>query len=193
MITCGWCGVHYPQWQSQCSHCGGDLPPKDNGLGPPPKPPPRKLPRGFAIRQWVTANFGVVFGLIFFIVGAVITSAFVWSKTWLALLPGFFAISGFFMLLRGISQARSTLRAFREGEAAEGFYLSIEKDPLYAGHKGPSPWIVKYAFHAEGKRFEGTFSTSDGNIRALAQVNKPVWVLYVKDDPTQNTIYPPLK
>jgi hypothetical protein len=193
MFTCGWCGVHYPKWQAHCSHCGGQMPPEAKGLGPPPKPAPRELPKGFRTRQWFTANFTLVFGLVFFIVGAAITAMFVLVKTWFALAPGLFAFAGFMALLRGIAQARRTLRAFREGEATEGVYCSVAKDPLYARQPGSAPWIIKYAFYADGKYTQGGFSTSDNDIRSRIAVNDPVWVLYVKDDPTQSTVYPPLK
>jgi hypothetical protein len=194
MFTCGWCGVHYPNWQSQCSSCGGDLPPEGDVLGPPPPPTPRTLPRGFSARQWWSANFSVIFGLVFFIVGMAITILFAMAKTWVALFPALFTLGGFSALVRGITQARRTLRAFRLGEATEGEFSSIVKDPMYAGQKGGgAPWIIKYTFKTEGQKCEGTFSTIEDSAQTLIKVGKPVWVLFVKEDPSQSTIYPPLR
>ena len=116
------------------------------------------------------------------------------AKTWVALFPALFTLGGISSLVRGISQARRTLRAFRLGEVAEGVYSYIEKDPMYAGQKGGgAPWIVKYTFQTESQKGEGTFSTIDDSARALIKVGKPVWVLYLKEDPSQSTIYPPLR
>ena len=194
MFTCGWCGVHYSEWQSQCSSCGGDLPPAGDELGPPPPPTPRVLPRGYRVRQVWSANFNVIFGSVFFIAGTALTVLFATVKSWVVIFPALFALGGLSALIRGLSQARRTLRSFRSGEVAEGVFSSIAKDPMYAGqNSGGAPWIVKYTFNTGSQKCEGTFSTIEDSTQALIKAGKPVWVLYVKEDPSQSTIYPPLR
>jgi hypothetical protein len=47
---------------------------------------------------------------------------------------------------------------------------------------GGAPWIVKYAFDANGQKGEGTFSTTEETARNLNKVG-----------PSIDTVYPPFK
>lgn len=51
------------------------------------------------------------------------------------LFPAFFVLAGFSALVHGILQAQRTLRASRLGEADEGAFFSVERDPMCAGEK----------------------------------------------------------
>ena len=110
------------------------------------------------------------------------------------LFPAFFVLAGFSALVHGILQAQRTLRASRLGEADEGAFFSVERDPMCAGEKNRgAPWIVKYAFDANGQKGVGTLSTTEETARNLNKVGQPVWVLHLKNDLSQSTIYPPLR
>lgn len=191
MITCGFCRVVYDQWQEHCTSCGGRLPPRDGGLGPPPEPAPRRLPKGYATRQWFSRNPTMIIGLAFFPAGTAMFTLFALQKTWFALFPGFFMLAGFSALCRGIAYARRTVGAYRRGAHVEGRVVSIEKDPLYKGSGQQAPWIFKYCFTVDGVQYENSFSTFDSVVRSRPD-HGPIWVLYLPHRPRANTIYPPL-
>ena len=141
-----------------------------------------------------SANLNVIFGSVFFIAGTAVTVLFATVKSLAVIFPALFTLGGFSALVRGVSQGRRALRAFRSGEAVEGVFSSIVRDPMYAGqNSGGAPWIVKYTFNTGSQKCEGTFSTIEDSTQAQIKAGKPVWVLYLKEDPSQSTIYPPLR
>jgi hypothetical protein len=141
MITCGWCHTNYAHWQTNCDNCGGPLPPPP-GMDPGPKPPetPRKLPSGFAFRVKWSRNVMVIIGGIFFLVGALMLSATLAAKTWIALFPSFFCVGGFFMFLNGRKTAVGILHAFRHGTAVAGQITEVSVDTTQSiNNRHPPP------------------------------------------------------
>lgn len=131
-------------------------------------------------------------GLIFFLVGAFIFLGFLLLGLLLpALLPLLFMAGGLAMLLVGRRDAATTLNAFVRGIAAEGKVVSVSVDHSQAIN-GAHPWKLTYHFAVGSRLHEGAAVSWDSIVTARAP-GQPLWVLYLPNDPEQNTLYPPLK
>jgi hypothetical protein len=160
-------------------------------LGPPPPPAPRDLPKGFAFRQLVKGNIATVAGACLLGFGGLFTWAMLVAKPIVAVIPGCAVLGGFFIMRHGLVKARRVLRAFREGVAVQGKVASVMSDRSMTVN-GQHPLKLIYHFVAEGQEHEGALTSFDrttGN-RLSGQ---PLWVLHVKGDPAQCTLYPPMK
>jgi len=192
MITCGWCHTNYENWQSHCDSCGGPLPARAGSvLGDEPPPAPRKLPKGFALRTRFTGNIATIAGSAFFFVGSLIFWGLVKAKTFAALFPFFFMISGFFLFRYGWKSASTVLRAFRRGVAVPGEVYECRIDRTQSVN-GDHPYKLTWHFTVEGREYEGTLTSYDSTLGSRG-CGQPLWVLYVPRDPAQNTIYPPVR
>ena len=169
------------------------MPPRPGeGLGEPPPPVPRPLPKGFAFRQKWSTNVLALVGLIFFLVGSFISVVFLIVGLFAGiLLPLLFAIGGVVMLLIGRRAAARTLNAFVRGTAVEGKVFNVLQDQSLTVN-GQHPWKLTYHFPVNGQVHEGAVVSFDSTI-TLRAAGQPLWVLYLPDDPEQNTAYPPLK
>jgi hypothetical protein len=191
MITCGWCQTHYNQWQSNCSNCGGPLPPPPGmDAGPEPPPPPRLLPRHFEFRQKWSRNVAVLAALGFMLISGLFLWAAIKAKSWMALVPGLFLLMGLSLFRYGRNTAVATLHAFHNGVSAEGKIAQLSLDTTQSVN-GRHPWRLVYHFAVDGQQREGVI-TSFNSTLGERSTGQPLWVLYVKDDPEQNTIYPPV-
>ncbi len=192
MITCGWCGIHYHSWQKQCDSCGGPMPPMPGmELGPPPPATPRALPKGFAFRQRFSKNFGTVIGLLFTVVGSLFFVALLHAKPVTAIIPGLMLLGGLSMLRHGWIHASGILRAFRHGVATEGTIAAINIDTTQSINN-VHPRKLIYHFTAGGQQHEGVHISWDTTI-SNRRTGQPLWVLYLEDDPSKSTLYPPVK
>jgi hypothetical protein len=192
MITCGWCNTHYTSWQSQCTSCGGPMPPLPGmELGPPPPTTPRVLPKGFALRTRLTGNVATWVGLIFFTFGSLMAIAIFFASPWATLFPLFFALGGFGMLRLGLTQASNTLKAFKHGTAVAGHVHSVGLDSSNRINDEYARKLI-YHFQVENQLHEGTLSSFDSTL-STRRSGQPLWVLYLPDDPTKNTLYPPIR
>ena len=169
------------------------MPPKPGeGLGPPPSPVPRPLPKGFAFRQRWSGNILALVGGIFFAVGMFILLVFLLVGLLVgAPLPLLFALGGFFMLRAGRRQAARTLNAFVRGTAVEGKVVSVARDTSQSLN-GVHPWKLIYNFAVGDRLHEGAIVSWDSTVSARSP-GQSLWVLYLPDDPDQNTAYPPFK
>lgn len=169
------------------------MPPQPGeGLGPPPPPVPRPLPRGFAFRRKWSHNILALVGGIFFLVGSFIFLAFLVLGLLIGTpLPLLFMIIGFAMLLIGRRHAKKTLKAFVRGTAVEGKVVSVAQDQSQTMN-GEHPWKLIYHFPLHGQLHAGAVVSWDSTITARA-AGQPLWVLYLPEDPDQNTAYPPFK
>ena len=192
MITCGWCNTHYSTWQNHCDYCGGPMPSLSvRELGEEPPPAPRKLPKGFAFRTRVTNNIAVIGGSAFLLIGSMIFSGLLKAKSFAALFPLFFMIGGFFMFRLGWRQASAVLRAFRRGIAVRGEVYECRIDTTQSMN-GDHPWKLTWHFTVEGRQYEGTLTSFDSTLGSRGG-GQPLWVLYVPQDPAENTLYPPVR
>jgi hypothetical protein len=160
-------------------------------LGPPPPPTPRVLPKGFALRTRLTGNVATWVGLIFFTFGSLMAVAIFFASPWATLFPLFFALGGFGMLRLGLTQANNTLRAFRFGTAVAGQVHSVGLD---SSNRINDQYARKltYHFQIENQLHEGTLSSFDSTL-STRRSGQPLWVLYLPEDPTKNTLYPPVR
>jgi hypothetical protein len=192
MIKCGWCGTNYVNWKSHCDSCGGPLPaPPGLNLGEPPPPAPRALPRGFAFRQRWSRNIATIVGVVFALGGVVFCFLIFTAKPVLVFLPLLFAVGGISMFRLGWKNAQCVLNAFRNGTAVEARVAEVRLDTTQSINK-VHPWILKYHFPVGGHVHEGSLVSWDTTVGQRVK-GQPLWVLYIPDDPDQNTIYPPIK
>ena len=169
------------------------MPPQPGeGLGPPPPPVPRPLPKGFEFRQKWSGNILAMVGVIFFLIGGFIFFAFLLLGLLIGTpLPLLFMLGGFIMLLIGRRHARRTLNAFKRGAVVEGKIFGIAQDQSQTMN-GVHPWKLTYHFPVGAQLVEGSVVSWDSTITARA-AGQPLWVLYLPEDPEQNTAYPPFK
>ena len=192
MTKCGWCQTNYVTWQRNCSNCGGPLPPPPGmDLGPPPPDAPRQLPKGYEFRVKWSRNLTVIFGCAFMGFAAIFCLATIMAPWWFRILPVLFFLGGVAMFRSGRRQANGVLRALRHGLAAEGKIHSLDKDTSQSIN-GRHPWRLVYHFTVEDQICEGILIAWDSTLSSR-HIGQPLWVLYVAEDPAQNTIYPPLK
>ena len=169
------------------------MPPQPGeGLGEPPPPSPRRLPKGFAFRQKWSRNVLAAVGGVFFLVGSFILLVFLALGLLVGIpLPLLFMIGGFVMIRLGRRRAASTLNAFVRGTAVEGKVVSVALDQSLTMN-GEHPWKLTYHFPGAGQLHEGNVVSWDSTITARA-AGQPLWVLYLPEDADQNTAYPPFK
>ncbi len=191
-VTCGWCGVHYAEWQNRCDSCGGPLPSlPGTQLGAAPPPAPRQLPDGFAFRLLWSRNVLVIVGSIFALLGFLLFLPLLIATSWGALLPLLFMVLGTLLFFFGRRKAKRTLKAFAGGTAVAGEIVDVSLDrseSINSRH----PWKLTYHFRVDGNEHEGSATSYDSTV-GKREAGQPVWVLYLPGNPAQNTIYPPLK
>ncbi len=201
MITCPYCGSTYAAYQPKCQNCGGSLPVPVGGLndeGLPPAPPasPRALPRKYVWRVLFADGAGIVgallggIGAVFTLLGAVLTlavaTAFV-GIPFLVLGLLFLVVGGGIFYVRH-REARRTAHVLQVGQAALGHIVDVAEN-IHVQVNGRFPWTITYAFDVGGRTFEGKATTlSTPSVRQ--QPGKPVYVLYLPEDPAQNAVYP---
>ena len=102
---------------------------------------------------------------------------------------GLFFIAGLAVLAYGRRSQNRRLRALIDGVAAAGQVVDVYVDQSVQVN-GRSPWRVVYTFVVDGIHHEGgahTFTPDEDYAPGV-----PVFVVYVADDPGQNSLYPPL-
>ena len=169
------------------------MPPQPGeGLGPPPPPVPRPLPKGFEFRQKWSGNLLALIGGLFFLIGSFIFLSFLLIGLLIGTpLPLLFMIIGFVMLRIGRRQAARTVNAFTRGTVVEGKVVSVAQDQSQTMN-GQHPWKLTYHFPVGAQLHAGEIVSWDSTITARA-AGQPLWILYLPEDPEQNTAYPPFK
>lgn len=169
------------------------MPPQPGeGLGPPPPPVPRPLPKGFEFREKWSRNILACIGGLFFLIGSFIFLVFLLLGLLIGTpLPLLFMILGFVMLWIARRHAARTLKAFKRGTAVEGKVVSVAQDQSQTLN-GAHPWKLIYHFPVGAQLHEGNVVSWDSTITARS-AGQPLWVLYLPEDPGQNTLYPPFK
>lgn len=200
VIVCPWCGTVYQQYQPNCSNCGGVLPHRDaTSAGDPPPPPPRQLPKEFARRVRRAHQFQFLFGGIFAAVGTILGGSFlliglvksapiVFPILGIVFLLVFGGI-GYGVLFAGMQGSRAKLKALSEGASALGTIDDIFLDNSIEMN-GRLPWKVMYSFTANGGRQTGGQHLWQPDYSL--EPGFPVYVVYLPEDPGNNSIYPPL-
>jgi hypothetical protein len=171
--------------------------PPAQDAGPPPPNRPRQLPPGFArrTRYWNPSFvFGVVLFAIAVVFGTLLTgddilhgSTPIRGPVWFL----FFAGCGFAKLWNTHRKAMIVLRAFEHGIATQGEIIAVYRNESVK-FNNRSPWVVEYTFQYRHQDYECRVQTWDAAAR-LRDAGEPVYVLYMEENPWQNTIYPPFE
>ena len=167
--------------------------PLQPGMDPGPEPPiaPRILPPGFESRTKWSGNVASLVGLVFFLVGSLLTTVMVITgNVLISLFPMLFVVGGLLFLRYGLVRASRTLRAFRDGVAVKGRIVSVDTDTSQTIN-GKNPWKLTYDFPVADERIKGTQTSFDSSV-TLMKHGQPIWVLHLVTDPSQSTLYPPL-
>ncbi len=204
MITCPWCGTNYVAFQPNCQNCGGPLP----GTGadktasaasdeiPTPPLPPRSISKSYVWRllssdgSAIAASVFTLLGLIFSAVGTGLTlgiiTAFV-GVPFLLLGLVFLAVGGAVLIWR-YQVAQKIVTVLREGQTARGQILDLQQN-YSVRVNGRNPWVIRYAFQANGGKYEGRVTTLNQPGQQL-QAGNAVSILYLSGAPQWNSIYP---
>ena len=203
MITCAWCGTTFQHFQSNCENCGASLPRPESHTArisdlPVPPPAPRQVPKGYLSRLLITDAWTIasgvflLLGIIFGPVGLVLTLAMVTAFVGVPfiLLGLLFLVIGLPVLIWRVNRARKTVQVLQTGNTAEGEIIDVAQNyNVEVNHR--HPWVVTYSFYAGGF-FEGK-SSSLRQPPAHLTPGAPVYVLYQRENPETNTLYPPLR
>lgn len=200
VVSCSWCGTRYTAFQSNCSNCGGPItaPPGENAGTPPPSAP-RELPAGYMRRQAfknplllvgvIFAGVGLPFFFIFPTIG--IVSGELLFLLIGGLLGAIFSVLGLGMARFGWKGMQEKWQAYQFGDATTGKVVEVYRDTSVRVN-GRSPWAIVYEFVVNGRIYEGTEQSWQYSARQR-KPGQPLHVLYMSNDPEQNTIYPPVK
>jgi len=203
MITCPWCGTNYTSFKPNCDNCGGSLPlPPETAPTPPssalsvPPPAPRNVPRQ-AFRNILFSDGLAVSALVFTLLGFVFTAGGLYLTTSEVAAPDapcfvgmglLFLCSGIVVLVWKYRVCARTVEVLREGEATVGEILSVIQN-FGVRVNGRYPWTVKYRYEVDGDPYSGKVTTLS-KPDLSQQRGSPVYVLFMRDDPTRSTIYP---
>ena len=94
------------------------------------------------------------------------------------------------ILIWRYNKAQQTLNVLRMGKPTPGNIVDIREN-VAVEVNGRHPWTITYGFAVDGEEYEGQ-TTTLRPVGFTHQVAQPTTVLYLPDDPTQNTIYPPV-
>jgi hypothetical protein len=138
---------------------------------------------------------GAVFALlgsVFTVTGIVLTATLVTlfiGMPFVGLGVAFFA-AGIPLLIWRYQRAQRTVDVLRKGEAALGTIVDVQEN-YHVSINNRHPWTITYRFSVPGQELEGKTTT----LRTPGcehQTGQRVYVLYLEDDPGQNTVYPPV-
>ena len=181
-LECPWCSsINYVAEETNCKNCGGPLPAvpkKDSGIGRGkiPDDPPRKLPQKY-IKKLKYRN-------VYFIIGIIFVVPFIWSVI--------FPIIGFFLIRHGLKVANNKIAALERGIKAEGTLLAIYRDQSITIN-GRHPWKLEYEFKTiSGAKIEAIKTGAWNNNNRYRAAGDRLWVVYLKEDPEINAIWPPV-
>ncbi len=191
-IKCGWCGTTYPEWQNKCNACGGRMPPRPGmELGEEPSAIPRQLPKGYAWRRRLTNNMTSTMGLAIVVMGGLPGLILLLIFPWAALVAGLVVLGGLAILRHGLTTGSKLLKAFRHGIPVAGAVVAVTRF-TEESMNGVSPWKLIYRFSLEGREYQGSLVAYDESIRER-KPGQPLWVLYLREDPSINAVFPPFK
>jgi hypothetical protein len=138
-------------------------------------------------------------GAIFSLLGAIFAvTGFVLLATLVPLVIGIpfaglgtaFLAAGLPLLIWRHGRAERTLEVLRTGKATVGTIVDVRENH-HVSVSNRHPWTISYRFSVLAKEFEGKTTTLRTPGREQ-QRGQPVYVLYLENDATQNTIYPPV-
>lgn len=199
-VTCPWCKQFSPAAPpgADCGNCGGPLPPPPSvGRALAPPPAPRHLPERYTRDRLLAKNAGAIVGTAFAAFGALF--GVIGLGLCLVLLPlglGFMAFGGLFggigLAVRNASRKdpMRQIEALTRGVAAEGQVVSVGRDGSESIN-GRNPFVIEYLFTVNGQPIGGATKGWD-IVNATRQPGQALWVVYLPNDPSVNSIWPPI-
>ncbi|MBM9590133.1 hypothetical protein JWG41_06730 [Leptospira sp. 201903075] len=179
IVQCPWCKSQFPGTKlTNCTNCGGTLEYEYNTdeLGSKPPNAPRILPPKFKRRIKYTGNVMTLIGIIF-------TIPFFWTIL--------FPIIGIFCWRKGIKTANEELLPLENGESTVGEITDIRKD-YSQSLNGRSPTVVEFVFESKGKKHVGNVGNIYDSVHLTKKLGDKLWVVYMPNDPSQSSVWPPL-
>lgn len=178
-VTCPWCKSQFYQPAiSNCNNCGGALPiAEGGGPGNPPPPAPRVLSPSYVRSVKYFNNVYTMIGIIF-------TIPFFWSVI--------FPIIGIIMWRKGIRDAKGELVPLEQGAHTQGEITSIETD-YTKKINGKSPKLLQFVFTANGQQHAGNVPNIMDPIEHWKKPGDKIWVVYMHNDPSMSSVWPPIK
>ncbi len=201
MITCPWCGTSYPAFQSNCSRCGGSIPPphvtegvEETLLAPPGAP--RDISSTYAFRLmlsdgWSIASLALtLIGAIFTGLGLALTLAIVTAFVGIPflLLGLVFFIPGAAVLFWRYREFQKQVLVLKWGDAILGSVAGLQEN-YSVMVDDRHPWSIDYHYEVGGYQYSGKLSTLNQPGDRL-QPGRQVYVLYSRDNPGLSSLYP---
>lgn len=199
-LTCPWCKQYWPARPqgNECANCGGALPAlpgMERAMAPPPGP--RHLPEKYTRDLLLWKNVGAVVGSAFAAFGALF--GVIGLGLFLVLLPLGLGFLAFGLLFGGIGwvirngsrrEGMRQIAALTHGYAAEGQIVTVNEDRSEYIN-GRHPYRIDYVFQVNGQMVGGSTKGWDV-IHSLRRPGEPLWVVYLPNDPSSNSIWPPI-
>ncbi|MFL5762585.1 MAG: hypothetical protein ACJ77K_01505 [Bacteroidia bacterium] len=179
IIKCPWCKSEFPNsGLTNCPNCGGNVEYQldRRSLGSKPLPAPRELPKKFVKRIKYTSNVMTILGIVF-------TIPFFWTIV--------FPVIGIFLWKKGIKTANDELIPLEHGAVTTGEITAVRQD-FSKVINNQSPFIVEFTFEANGQKYAGDVGNIFDRNDAQKQVGDQLWVVYMPEDPSLSSIWPPL-
>ena len=181
-VECPWCKtVNRVIDETNCKNCGGPLPAvshDNSGIdrGTPPPSVPRKLPDIYIKKLKYRSTM--------FIIGIVFIVPFIWSVI--------FPIIGFFLVRSALKTANRKIAALENGIKAEGDLVDIYKDTSESVNER-HPWRLDYEFKTRnGELITAKKTGAWSNNNRHRRIGDKLWVVYLRDNPNINAIWPPV-
>ena len=179
IIKCPWCKSQFSNTvMSNCDNCGGSLEYQRNTseLGPKPPMVPRLLPKKFVKRVKYTNNVMTILGIVF-------TIPFFWSVI--------FPIIGIFLWRKGIKDANAELVPLEHGTSTIGVITDVRQD-FSKRINDKSPFIIEFTFEVSGQKYVGDVGNIFDRESARKKIGDQLWVVYMPEDPSLSSIWPPI-
>jgi len=141
----------------------------------------------------VWSSMALVFsllGLVFGVVGAALTISLIAAFVGVPFLGLgiIFLGAGIAVLVWRYQTAQRIVELLEQGEATLGEVLGVQQN-FQIRVNGRYPWTVAYRYEVNGEQYSGQVTTLS-RPDLSQQPGGPIYVLHMKDDPAQNTIYP---
>ncbi|MEM7181527.1 MAG: DUF3592 domain-containing protein [Spirochaetota bacterium] len=199
IYSCHWCNSQFKDYHERCPNCGGPMPIHSHDSFSASIPAaPREIPNGFFWKKLVTRPLFLV-GAIFSFIGTLFCVLYpgIGLTTGMLLFSiigggiGFiFAVLGYTFLYISIRNLKKILKAYREGKPTTGKVIQAYFN-YHVRINGRHPYVILYQYSVGGRMHTAKVS---GFPEALAhlQMGQELDVLYLTENPSISTVYPPL-
>ena len=147
------------------------------GPGSPPPPTPRVLPKSYVRSVKYFGNTYTLIGIIF-------TIPFFWTVI--------FPIIGIILWRKGIREANAELVPLEHGAHTEGVITDVSKD-FTKKISGVHPKVLTFVFESGGKKHVGTVPNLMDPTVHRKRAGDKIWVVYLPDNPSVSSVWPPMK